>query len=421
MKLPKLVLIFFCILISSGVYAQHDTHVPISTIPIKLPKKKGKKNTTATKDTVKVKEEEADQKDITDVFAQVFKKKVTPTVDSVTSKPSFTIVPAIGYTLVTKLAIVVSGNVVFRTGPQSKISTIVASTSFTQNKQFTLPIQSSIWSKDNDYNFVGDFRYYKYPLSTFGLGSSSNINYEDPMDYNYLRIYETVLKHIGGNFYAGAGYIIDNHWNIADNGSYGYYAAYGGGSRSIASGITINGLLDSRDNTINPFKGSYATLQYRDNFAFLGSTSSWRSLTLDFRTYINFPAGTNNVLALWSFNWLTLGGKPGYLELPSTQWDAASATGRGYIQGRFSGTQMVYGEAEYRCRITRNGLLGGVFFLNAQSLSAEPGTRLQGIQPGWGPGLRIKLNKLSKTNISIDYGFGRQGSNGLFVDVGEIF
>jgi hypothetical protein len=82
---------------------------------------------------------------------------------------------------------------------------------------------------------------------------------------------------------------------------------------------------------------------------------------------------------------------------------------------------MVYGEAEYRYKITRNGLLGGVFFVNAESFSAAPGTQLQGIQPAFGPGLRLKLNKTSRTNICIDYGFGRQGSNGLFINVGEIF
>ena len=82
---------------------------------------------------------------------------------------------------------------------------------------------------------------------------------------------------------------------------------------------------------------------------------------------------------------------------------------------------MIYGEGEYRDKITANGLLGGVVFLNADTLSAAPGTNLQGIQPGYGPGLRIKLNTISKTNISIDYGFGREGSRGLFIDVGEIF
>jgi len=82
---------------------------------------------------------------------------------------------------------------------------------------------------------------------------------------------------------------------------------------------------------------------------------------------------------------------------------------------------MVYAEAEYRFRITPNGLLGGVVFLNGQSFSSAPGTPLQSIQPGYGPGLRIKLSKVSKTNLDIDYGFGNQGSKGLFLTVGEVF
>jgi hypothetical protein len=66
-------------------------------------------------------------------------------------------------------------------------------------------------------------------------------------------------------------------------------------------------------------------------------------------------------------------------------------------------------------------LFGGVVFLNAQSFSAAPGSKPESIQPGFGPGLRIKLNKVSKTNIDIDYGFGHQGSRGLFINVGELF
>jgi hypothetical protein len=82
---------------------------------------------------------------------------------------------------------------------------------------------------------------------------------------------------------------------------------------------------------------------------------------------------------------------------------------------------MIYAETEYRFRLTANGLVGGVVFVNAQSFSGAPGTRLQGIQPGYGPGLRIKLNKVSKTNICIDYGIGREGSKGFFVNIGELF
>jgi len=414
----KICLYFIIVFFALPVFAQENNQVPVTIFPV-MPNKPPVVDTTA-KYVNGVK-----QQDISDVIARVFHKSRVAKIDSITSKPTYSIVPAIGYTLVSKLAIVISGNAAFRTGPDARVSTVVASTSITQRKQFTLPVQTSIWTKDNKYNFVGDYRFFRYPQSTFGLGSSSNIKDEDPMDYSYVQFYETVLRHITGEIYAGAGYIIDNHWNVTDkgdlDGTVSDYSTYGKNAHSIASGFTLNGLMDTRDNTINPTKGEFITLQYRDNLTALGSTASWQSLIVDVRKYFKFPASSDNVLALWNYEWLILSGRPAYLDLPSTQWDEASATGRGYIQGRFRGAQMVYVEAEYRYKITDDGLIGGTFFVNGQSLSAAPGTKLQPMQPGYGPGLRIKLNKVSNTNISIDYGFGRQGSNGLFIDVGEIF
>lgn len=401
-------------------FAQQNKPIPGKSIPVKTINRT-EKDTTRSNDTTIVNAKGVRQIDLSDLLERALHIKPGKKADTVSLKPSFSVAPAIGYTLVSKFALVVAGNIAFRTDPKARISTIVGSMAFTQRKQFTFPILSSIWAKNNKYNFIGDDRFYRYPQSTYGLGSSSNITHEDPMDYSYTRFYETVLRRIAGNLYAGAGYIIDDHWNITDKGAFNDYTAYGKTSNTVSTGFTLNALLDSRDNAINPSKGGYASIQYRDNYKFLGSTSSWQSLIVDLRRYINLPAGSDNVLALWSYDWLILGGKPGYLDLPSTQWDSFSATGRGYIQGRFRGAQMVYAEAEYRYKILNNGLLGGVFFLNAQSFSAVPGTRLQGIQPGYGPGLRIKLNTISKTNICVDYGFGRQGSNGLFIDVGEIF
>ncbi|OKS86588.1 BamA/TamA family outer membrane protein [Mucilaginibacter polytrichastri] len=376
-------------------------------------------------DTTKVKAKKSDQKDLPDVIHQLFHTKSSVQSDSVTSKPEISVVPAIGYTLVSKLALVLSGNVAFRTGPQSRISTIIASASYTQNKQFIMPVLSSIWTKNNKYNFVGDYRFYQYPQSTYGLGSSSSIKNVDPMDFSFARFYETALRHVTGNWYAGLGYAIDTYWNVSHSGTasgaVSDFGKYGTFSHSVSSGITFNILHDSRDNSINPAKGWYGDVQYRTSSEFLGSTQNWQSLIIDLRKYIPFPAGSDNVLALWSYDWFILQGKPSYLNLPSTSWDPNSATGRGYIQGRFRGAQMVYAESEYRFKITRNGLIGGVMFINAESLSAQQGTKFQAIQPAFGPGLRVKLNKTSRTNIAVDYGFGREGSRGLFIDVGEIF
>lgn len=417
-------IIFKSLLLLLGVactrysYAQETKHVPLTNIPTG----KGK---VIPKDTVIMSDKGVQQQDVSDALRRLFGLKPAPVNDTIGTKPQLSVVPAIGYTLVSRLAVVLSGNIAFRTSPQSRISTIIASTDYTQNKQFTVPIQTSIWSKDNEYNFIGDYRFYKYPQSTYGLGSSASIKNEDPMDYSFFQFYETAQRHVGGNWYTGIGYLFDDHWNITHNGpkdgARSDYAAYHPRNHTISTGPTITALYDSRDNSINPSKGWFGNIQFRTSFESLGSSYDWQSMIIDVRKYFRFPAGSENVLAFWTYEWLVLGGKAPYLDLPSTSWDPNSATGRGYIQGRYRGAQMVYGEVEYRYRITSDGLLNGVAFFNAQSLSAQQHTRLQTVQPGFGPGLRIKLNKVSKTNIAIDYGFGSQGSKGLFIDVGEVF
>ena len=366
--------------------------------------------------------------DLSDVIFGLFRKKRKDTAslnETPVSKPVYSGVAAIGYTLQTRLAATISGNVAFRPDTMTRLSTITTNVTYTQNKQFFWPLQSNIWTKNNRYAFIGDLRYYKYPQSTFGLGSNSAIENEDPMDYHFFRLYEFVLRKIKGDFYGGLGYILDYRWGIShagtNNGSESDYDKYGTDSKTISSGITINGVYDTRDNPISPLHGIYSSVQLRSNLQVLGSESNWQSLIIDLRKYFLLSKRTQNVLALWSYNWLVLNGRPPYLDLPSNGWDSYSSTGRGYIQGRFRGSQMVYGEGEFRYRISRNGLLGGVVFANVQSFSSEQGSELQEIQPGFGAGLRLKIKKSSRTNLGVDYGFGAQGSRGLFIAVGEYF
>jgi hypothetical protein len=373
------------------------------------------------------KKEVPDQKDIFDVFSAIFKKQRNEINDSavVSTKPIISVVPAIGYTLQTKLAAVISGNVVFKVSPESKLSSVTASATYTQNKQFFIPVLSNISTKTGRYKLIGDFRFYKYPQSTFGLGSNAPIQNEDPMDYDYIRFYETILKKVKGHFFVGAGYNIDYHWNISHkgnkNGTQSDYDTYGASTRSISSGITLNALFDSRDNPVNSKKGFLGSLQLRNNLQTLGSNSTWQSVIVDIRKYFTFPGQSSNAFALWSYNAFVVTGKPPYLDLPSNGWDNYNATGRGFIQGRYRGTKMVYLESEYRFNISSNGLFGGVFYLNEEAFSSFTGSHLESFQTGYGTGLRIKLNKKSNTNLAIDYAFGTQGSKGLFITVGELF
>ena len=82
---------------------------------------------------------------------------------------------------------------------------------------------------------------------------------------------------------------------------------------------------------------------------------------------------------------------------------------------------MLYFESEYRFGITNNGLLGGVAFVNLQNFSADISPTYNQIFPGYGVGLRLKLNKHSGANLCVDYGFGKGGSKGFFVNLGEVF
>jgi len=264
----------------------------------------------------------------------------------------------------------------------------------------------------------------KYPQNTYGLGNYTSLKDADLIDYSYIRIYQVVMKHIIKDFYAGLGYNLDVHWKIREKGPDTVSAdfnRYKNNSNAVSSGLSLNFLYDNRRNSINPPGGWYGNVIYRPNFKFLGSDQNWQLLILDFRKYIKIPNNSKNILAFWTYNWFTLSGNPPYLDLPSTGWDSHANTGRGYIQGRFRGRNMLYLETEYRYNLTRNGLLGGVVFTNVESFTEEKSGKFEKLLPAAGAGLRIKLNKYSNTNISIDYAFGIGGSQGVFFNLGEVF
>jgi hypothetical protein len=369
------------------------------------------------------------EKDITDVARKWLHLKPSSKSDTIKpgDKPVISFIPAIGYTLQTRFAAILSGNTAFFTGnkPGSGLSVVTANVSYTQNKQFTIPVQLNIWLKGDQYNLLSDWRYMKYPQSTFGLGSDTKLEQEDPMNYKYIRIYQYVLKKIAVDFSAGVGYAFDYHWGISEkgivDGAVSDYVKYGVAKKTTSSGPAIIALYDSRKNPINPSQGLFASLVFRKNVKWMGSNSNWQSANLDVRKYFSFPGRSKNVVALWSYNWIIIKGKPPYLDLPSNGWDNFSNTGRGFIQGRFRGNVMLYLESEYRFGITNNGLIGGVVFANAENFSNATSHKPESIQPAGGLGLRIKLNKKSNTNIAIDYGFGTEGMKGFFVNVGEVF
>jgi hypothetical protein len=371
------------------------------------------------------------QQDIKDVVRRIFKSS-KPAADGETgqqkNKLYNSFFPMAGYTLQTGFAVIVSEGIAFYTDTShdQKISSILTSIAYTQYHQVLFPMLANFWTKHNQLNIVLDYRFIKYPSTTYGLGARTTDDDAYTLNYNYIKLHQTIQAKIYRNLYAGAGIYYDHIWNISEvnppAGVRTSFQKYGVSQTETASGIALKLLYDSRINQINPGNGAYANIIYRPNFTFMGSDNNWQSLQMDVRKYIKLFGSPKNILALWSFDWLTLAkSKPPYLLLPSTGWDDFYNTGRGYIQSRFRAKDMLYAEAEYRFGISNNGLLGGVVFGNVQSFSKNIATELSVLAPGFGAGLRVKLNKFSNTNLCIDYGFGMNGSKGVFLNLGEVF
>jgi hypothetical protein len=372
---------------------------------------------------------QVEQKDVVDVVKEIFKKKTllqNPNgLKTKTSKVFYAGLPGVGYKIVTSVAAVASINASFYLGKSSDtyLSSVTTYSEYSfKYHQVIVPIISNIWSKENNYNWLGDLRYYHYPSYTYGLGGYSVLANADPVSYSYLRIYQEGLKHIQSDFYAGLGYNLDYHYSITskDPGQFEQYN--GNATKTVSSGLLVHFLFDARKNINTPISGGYyASFVYRSNLTFFGSNQNWQSVIMDFRKYIKISANSDNTLAIWSYNWFTFGGKVPYFDLPSTGWDTYSDLGREYIQGRLRGNNLLYLESEYRFDITRNGLLGGVLFANAQSVSDYPLNKFQTIFPGAGAGLRFKVNTFSRAKFGMDYGFGRDRSRGLFFHLCEVF
>jgi hypothetical protein len=343
------------------------------------------------------------------------------------------LVPVVGYTQQTSGIAELAVNMAFQR-PGANVSTLSGAAEYSLRHQLIFTSTSSVWAPNNAWNFVGDWRLMHYPQSTYGLGMySSTTGNVVSMDYEYLRVYQLALRRIAPAWYAGLGFQLDDHWGIVSRNSRREVTAisrytFGVSGRSISSGPVIAVLHDSRANAINPQGGYYLNTQFRPNLKALGSDNNYQSLLLEGRLYLHPSPASANILALWSYNALTLRGNPPFLDLPATGWDTYGNVGRGFIQGRFRGKNLVYGEAEYRFGITRNRLLGGVVFTNAQSVTELSVTRgqvnngtFEKIVPGVGGGLRLNLNKVSHTNLAVDYGFGADGSHGLSLNLGEVF
>ncbi len=394
-----------------------------------------------------------EQKDLADVIRSALNKPPKPDSDNA---GSILLVPIIGSNPATGFMIGIGGQYAFRRpGEDTRYSMLSGSVQYTTKNQQIYLLKNNIYTKNNNIFLSGDWRYMVYSQSTYGLGTNapeggildyqiglggnetSDDSLAQPLNFNFLRFYQTVSFRIKKTFYLGIGYYLDAYSNIEDErlhlepgdtlitSHYAYNKYYGFSEEKYhTSSIGVNLISDTRDNMLNPYTGHFAMVSWNGNLGFLGNDRYSQFFSFEWRSFHSLSKrNPRHLMAFWVMGNFMPEGELPYLILPATAYDQRSRSGRGYTQGRFRGNQLVYGEAEYRFPISQcGGLWGGVLFVNATSANSPIASLglFESIKLGYGAGFRLMVDKKSRTNLAIDFGFG-DNSFGFYLAASETF
>ncbi len=331
---------------------------------------------------------------------------------------------------------------------------------YTTDKQLIIQLPSRVMTPGNGWALIGDYRLLLFNQDTYGLGTGTTpvskgftiVGYghtapipgAQQMGFDLLRFHQSVLKQLIESLYAGAALGFDRYFDIDDKllnlmsnpavvtSHYAFSRYYGFNSNQyniVSLGAEV--LYDSRDSTVSPYRGVYADVVFRGNPIWLGSSQNSTQAYGEFRTYVGLdPSVPRNIIAFWLLGQGVTGGNLPYLALPALGWDAGGRTGRGYVAGRFRGTAEFYAESELRFRLTDDGFLGAVVFANVSTF-ARPAVAVTGyldagervfqyLRPAGGIGLRLMMNRASRSNLTVDFAFSETGF-GLYLGAGEAF
>jgi hypothetical protein len=392
-----------------------------------------------------VKKEKGDIKQRLISVVDLFTKEDTLKIGKPNPKRKLIAFPTLGYQPANGFTLGFISQFSFRIKEENKVSLLSGGASYSSEKQVLTYLKNNMYISNDHYFFSGDMRYYIFSQSNFGLGTDivpwgsqfEDFNYssiEQPMDYIYFKFHETVSYNIAPSFFIGGGLHFDSYSKIDDklldveNGVYTYHYTYskkyGFSDKNYAvNGVSLNLIYDTRDNLINTNNGLYLNMNYRYNPKTDVNRFNSSTLLLESRYFIPISrTNKQHVLGFWAYGQFLMSGKIPYLNLPAIGWDQNSRSGKGYIQGLFRGTNLMYFESEYRFPITKNQLISGTVFANATTVSSvDKDLRLfESIQPAVGVGLRVLLDKNTLTNFIVNFGLGRK-SNTFYFNDGEGF
>lgn len=285
---------------------------------------------------------------------------------------------------------------------------------YSQEKQFSVRPSVEWFTKNNKWNIRALYGYTNFAENFWGIGKNTPSFNKELYSFNQHKASLKVACQLMPHVFVGVQYGMEQLYNIHPlKGGLFESSNLTGGNGYFVSGA--GGILyyDDRDHVYFPHQGQLIELSGIFNQKALGSEYTFSAITLDARKYVHL--WKENVLAMQGFVNLNQGTIP-FRMLGVIGSDVFM---RGYYNGRFRDNHSMAFQAELRKTIW--GPVGCVVFAGGGTVANKPSDLVSGIKPNIGLGLRVKAIPRERVNVHIDWGFGENGINALYVGLNEAF
>ncbi|UKJ06089.1 BamA/TamA family outer membrane protein [Solitalea lacus] len=282
--------------------------------------------------------------------------------------------------------------------------------------------RASVFLKHDKYRLYTDVWFKNMDDNYFGIGYE-NGRYTPKSDsttkYNrvWLQFYPRFLWQFKKTFFAGAA--LDLNYTKGKDPSPGVaadpvYQQYN--ETPYNSGFGILFQHDTRDITVNAWKGIFLEAQITLYGGFLGGQNNYQVYSFDTRKYFSITK-PGHTLAFQLRGRFAVGNVPyGEMSQLGTPFDL-----RGYLWGQYRNKSMLFGIGEYRHTFYKKDAkpskYGAVGWLATGSIGEDP-TDFKHWLPNGGIGFRFEVQP--RMNLRLDYGFGK-GSSGFYFNFQEAF
>jgi Omp85 superfamily domain len=294
--------------------------------------------------------------------------------------------------------------------PASLIATALRST----KAQTRISVEGEHWTRQNARRVNALVAWQKFPLPFYGIGDATPDRNKEIFTPKGIEALAGMQQRVRGSWYATGGIRLLDQSIIADTVGVLRQGTLTGSNGGRLVELSIGALIDSRDNLFAPRQGTFAQATYTHNDDDLGSPFQYDRVRLDARHYRTLT-GTHIVAAQ-----LLLLGVSGDAPFDQLALVGGGDIMRGYARGRYRDQRLAAAQIEYRTPLVHR--VGLVAFAGAGTVAREWDALTDArLLPTYGGGVRVQIDPQQRTAVRVDFGVGRDSSNGLYIGFNQAF